>query len=32
MSAGGKIRMDTVFQHHYFDWEQDETRREASAC
>jgi hypothetical protein len=20
----GKFRMDTVFQHHYFDWEQDE--------
>jgi len=21
---GGKIRMDTVFENHYFDWEQDE--------
>jgi hypothetical protein len=21
---GGKIRMDTVFEHRYFDWEQDE--------
>jgi hypothetical protein len=27
MSANpvGRFRMDTVFQHHYFDWEQDET-------
>ena len=23
---GGKIRMDTVFDHHYFDWEQDDNR------
>jgi hypothetical protein len=23
VDLGGKIRMDTVFEHHYFDWEQD---------